>query len=223
MNSNLEQNNTEQSTEHQLSETNQLRADIYQLLAALFRQAPSNELLEFLANIELESTSENEMSLAWSKVKTAASNSNSEQLEDEYFAVFLGVGCGEILPYGSWFISGSLMDKPLALLRQDLKQLGYERDDNVAEPEDHVAALLEVMGDLILSAPQFRQLAFYQRHMESWIIRFCDDLSKAPSAAFYQSIAQLAKAFFELEAREFEQLNLNIPVNCPNNMSANME
>ena len=115
------------------------------------------------------------------------------------------------------------MDKPLALLRQDLKQLGYERDDNVAEPEDHVAALLEVMGDLILSAPQFRQLAFYQRHMESWIIRFCDDLSKAPSAAFYQPIAQLAKAFFELEAREFEQLNLNIPVNCPNNMSANME
>ena len=78
-----------------------------------------------------------------------------------------------------------------------------------------MAALCEVMGTLILEAPSYRQLAFYQRHIGSWIGRFCDNLAKAPSAAFYATVAQLAKAFFEMEASAFEQLSLDIPVNCP--------
>ena len=199
----------------QVSENDQLRADIYQLLAALLRRQPSPELLHFLANLEIDANEDNEMTKAWLSLQLAAQQFNSAQLEDEYFALFLGVGCGEILPYGSWFMTGSLMDKPLALLRQDLMQLGFEREDNVKEPEDHVAALCEVMGTLILEAPSYRQLAFYQRHIGSWIDRFCDNLAKAPSAAFYDTVAQLAKAFFAMEASAFEQLSLDIPVNCP--------
>ncbi|EGM67928.1 TorD/DmsD family molecular chaperone [Shewanella sp. HN-41] len=199
----------------QVSENDQLRADIYQLLAALLRRHPSPELLRFLANLEIDANEDNEMTKAWLSLQLAAQQFNSEQLEDEYFALFLGVGCGEILPYGSWFMTGSLMDKPLALLRQDLMQLGFEREDNVKEPEDHVAALCEVMGTLILEAPSYRQLAFYQRHIGSWIGRFCDNLAKTPSAAFYVTVAHLAKAFFKMEANAFEQLSLDIPVNCP--------
>lgn len=199
----------------QVSENDQLRADIYQLLAALLRRHPNPELLQFLATLEIDANDDNDMTKAWLSLQLAAEQFTAEQLEDEYFALFLGVGCGEILPYGSWFMTGSLMDKPLALLRQDLLQLGFEREENVKEPEDHVAALCEVMGTLILEAPSYRQLAFYQRHIGSWIERFCDNLATAPSAAFYATVAQLAKAFFVTEALEFEQLSLNIPVNCP--------
>ncbi|GIU25166.1 molecular chaperone TorD family protein [Shewanella schlegeliana] len=199
----------------EVSENDQLRADIYQLLAALLRRQPSHELLEFLSGLEIDADDDSDMTKAWVGLKLAAQQFSDEQLEDEYFNVFLGVGCGEILPYGSWFMTGSLMDKPLALLRNDLMQLGFEREEDVKEPEDHVAALCEVMGTLILEAPGYRQLAFYQRHMGSWIERFCDNLAKAPSAAFYATVAQLAKAFFVIEAKEFEQLSLNIPVNCP--------
>ena len=199
----------------QVSENDQLRADIYQLLAALLRHHPSPELLQFLQTLEIDANDDNEMTKAWLSLKLASEQFSSEQLEDEYFALFYGVGCGEILPYGSWFMTGSLMDKPLALLRQDLAQLGFEREDNVKEPEDHVAALCEVMGALILEAPGYRQLAFYQRHIGSWIVRFSENLAKAPSAAFYATVAQLAKAFFEMEALAFEQLSLDIPVNCP--------
>ncbi|MEC4726268.1 molecular chaperone TorD family protein [Shewanella sp. D64] len=201
----------------EISENDQLRADIYQLLAALLRRPPSIELLQFLANLEIDTNDDSEMTKAWVSIKLAAEQFSVEQLEDEYFNVFLGVGRGEILPYGSWFMTGSLMDKPLALLRQDLMQLGFEREENVKEPEDHVAALCEVMGTLILEAPSYRQLAFYQRHLSSWIARFCSELAKAPSAAFYATLAELAKAFFVIEANEFEQLSLNIPVNCPGN------
>lgn len=199
----------------QISENDQLRADIYQLLAALLRRHPNPELLQFLATLEIDANDDNDMTKAWLSLQLAAKQFTAEQLEDEYFALFLGVGCGEILPYGSWFMTGSLMDKPLALLRQDLMQLGFERQDMVKEPEDHVAALCEVMGTLILEAPSYRQLAFYQRHIGSWIDRFCDNLAAAPSAAFYATVAQLAKAFFITEALEFEQLSLHIPVNCP--------
>ncbi|MBB1477491.1 molecular chaperone [Shewanella sp. SG41-3] len=205
----------------QVSENDQLRADIYQLLAALLRRQPSAELLAFLADLEVEAEDGNAMSQAWNALKLAAANSDTNTLEDEYFAIFLGVGSGEIMPYGSWFMTGSLMDKPLAALRGDLMQLGFEREENVKEPEDHVAALCEVMGCLILEAPGYRQLAFYQRHIGSWIMRFCDNLANTPSAHFYQSVAQLAKAFFTAEANEFEQLSLNIPVNCPG--SADLE
>ncbi len=199
----------------EVSENDQLRADIYQLLAALLRSHPSPELLQFLANLEIDTNDDSEMTKAWLSLKLAANQFSNEQLEDEYFSIFYGVGSGEIMPYGSWFMTGSLMDKPLALLRQDLMQLGFEREDNVKEPEDHVAALCEVMGILILEAPSYRQLAFYQRHIGSWINRFCESLAKAPSAAFYATVAQLAKSFFELEQSEFEQLQLDIPINCP--------
>ncbi|MCE9679699.1 molecular chaperone TorD family protein [Shewanella sp. AS1] len=207
----------------EVSENDQLRADIYQLLAALLRSQPSAELLQFLSNLEVASDDDSDMTKAWLALKLAAGQFTSEQLEEEYFNIFLGVGCGEILPYGSWFMTGSLMDKPLALLRQDLMQLGFERSDEVKEPEDHVAALCEVMGTLILEAPGYRQLAFYQRHIGSWIIRFCEHLGRAPSAAFYATVAELAKAFFVIEANEFEQLSLDIPVNCPGSEAEKIE
>ncbi|MGL4222226.1 MAG: TorD/DmsD family molecular chaperone, partial [Shewanella sp.] len=162
-----------------------------------------------------DANDDNEMTKAWLSLQLAAKQFSTEQLEDEYFTLFLGVGCGEILPYGSWFMTGSLMDKPLALLRQDLMQLGFEREENVKEPEDHVAALCEVMGVLILEAPGYRQLAFYNRHIGTWIERFCHNLANAPSAAFYATVANLATAFFKMEASAFEQLSLDIPVNCP--------
>ncbi|ARD24302.1 MULTISPECIES: TorD/DmsD family molecular chaperone [Shewanella] len=199
----------------EISENDQLRADIYQILAALLRREPNAELLAFLAELEVDAEEDNDMTAAWLGLKEAATKYTAEELEQEYFNIFYGVGRGEVLPYASWFMTGSLMDKPLALLRQDLLQLGFAREDEVKEPEDHVAALCEVMGTLILEAPGYRQLAFYQRHIGSWIARFCDTLEQTPSAAFYAPVAKLAKAFFEIEANEFEQLSLDIPVNCP--------
>lgn len=199
-------------TVREVSENDQLRADIYQLLAALLRRHPSPELLSFLGDLEVDANDDSDMTKAWLALKLAAVQFDSNQLEDEYFNIFLGVGSGEILPYGSWFMTGSLMDKPLALLRQDLMQLGFEREENVKEPEDHVAALCEVMSILLLEAPAHQQLAFYRRHIGSWIIRFFDTLSRCPSAAFYAVVAQLGRAFFETEINEFEQLVLSTPV-----------
>ncbi|GLS82148.1 TorD/DmsD family molecular chaperone [Paraferrimonas haliotis] len=200
-----------QQAQPMITENDQLRADIYQIIAALFRAHPSQDLLDFLSGIEVEQDG-TDIAQSWNAVKLAAQNSSTDTLEDEYFDLFIGVGRGEILPYGSYYITGSLMDKPLALLRQDLSQLGYEREEEVKEPEDHIAALCEVMGALLLDAPKHQQLGFFQRHISGWIERFCNDVATAKSAVFYATVGQLAGQFFAREAVIYEELSLATPV-----------
>lgn len=80
----------------EVSENDQLRADIYQLLAALLRKQPSAELLQFLSTLEIDADDDSDMTKAWLALKLAAEQFTPEQLEDEYFNIFLGVGSGEI-------------------------------------------------------------------------------------------------------------------------------
>ncbi|GAA5186726.1 molecular chaperone TorD family protein [Ferrimonas gelatinilytica] len=194
-------------TEHQ-----QLRADIYQLLAALLRQTPTADLLQFLSELELDSDSDNAMNRAWHGLKLAAQGQEVAPLEDEYFNLFIGLGHGEVIPYTSWYLTGSLMDQPLALLRQDLARLGFARQDEVKEPEDHLAALCEVMAHLLLEAGQHEQLTFWQRHLAPWVETFFTDLGKAKNAAFYAAVAALGTAFFATEKTTFGNQVLDVNV-----------
>ena len=47
---------------------------------------------------------------------------------------------GELLPFGSFYITGFLHDKPLASIRRDLNAIGIKRGD-VLRSEDHIAGL----------------------------------------------------------------------------------
>ena len=46
---------------------------------------------------------------------------NAERVEREYFDLFIGLGRGELLPYGSYYLTGFLHERPLARLREDLE------------------------------------------------------------------------------------------------------
>ncbi|MEI9806344.1 MAG: molecular chaperone TorD family protein [Pseudolabrys sp.] len=48
--------------------------------------------------------------------------STVEHVEREFFNLFIGVGRGELMPYGSFYLTGFLHERPLARLREDLKQ-----------------------------------------------------------------------------------------------------
>jgi TorA maturation chaperone TorD len=54
------------------------------------------------------------------------------------------------LPYASFYITGFLNEKPLASLRSDMTIRGIRRSENVYEPEDNIASLMEMMGALIV-------------------------------------------------------------------------
>ncbi|MFZ3531996.1 TorD family cytoplasmic chaperone [Vibrio owensii] len=178
-----------------------LRTEIYLVLSALFRSAPSEEMIEFLTSLEVE-PSESAMQKAWIVLQQAAKDSNREALEDEYQDLFIGIGRGEVMPFGSWHMTGAMMEKPLAEIRHDLELLGFERDENVKEPEDHIAALCEVMS-MLTGEEEDLQQAVFNKHIAPWFSSFTQQLENAESANFYKPAAQLCEAFLTLEQVRF--------------------
>ena len=71
-----------------------------------------------------------------------------EKIEREYFELFIGLGRGELMPYGSYYLTGFLHERPLARLREDLSRIGIVRAEGIVEPEDHAGILCEIMSGL---------------------------------------------------------------------------
>lgn len=182
----------------------QYRANVYRLLAALLRDVPAEPVLAYARQLADMSAGADALATALVGLGLAARHTDPLAIDDEFHALFIGLGRGEIVPYGSWYLTGFLMEKPLGLLRQELAALRFERDPAVKEPEDHVAALCEVMAMLIETDVAFaRQAQFFNQHLSSWQERFYQDLQQAPSAAFYQTVAQLGVSFIRFEQQYF--------------------
>jgi len=114
------------------------------------------------------------------------------------------IDASEVVPFGSWYITGFLMEKPLAVLRTDLATLGIERQQEVKESEDHIAALCDAMAIIIRSGSEVsfsRQQAFYKDHIEPWVGTFFKDLQEAKAAHFYRSVGFFGEGFFDFESR----------------------
>lgn len=186
------------------------RASVYTLLGALLRDVPDAALLKHLRSLT-PAGGRDGFALAQENLRLAAGRLGLDELDDEYHQLFIGIGRGELVPYGSWYLTGFLMERPLGVLRDDLKALGFERSPGVYEPEDHVAALCEVMSalardtELPADLNLMRQRAFYRTHMADWIERFWHDLERAESALFYRAVARLGSAFSALETRYLDK------------------
>jgi TorA maturation chaperone TorD len=190
---------------HSLEQDQLYRASSYALIAALLRTPPNSEMLAYIAQlIQQPHEDSDDLLVAMSTLGLSAKMLNPASIDDEYHDLFIGLGKGELVPYASWYLTGFLMEKPLSDLRDDLAQLGYQRDESVTEPEDHAAALCEVMSLLITEGTALEiQKAFYSSHLASWIDRFYSDLSEAKSAVFYKSLGRFGAAFNALEGDYF--------------------
>jgi TorA maturation chaperone TorD len=130
------------------------RAQEYALLSVLLARAPDAALLSRLAELCGDASP---LGLAHAALAEAASRASLERLEREYFDLFIGLGRGELLPYGSYYLSGFLHERPLARLRITAEATAIERAEGQSEPEDHAAILCEIMAGIIsgrLPAPQ---------------------------------------------------------------------
>ncbi|HET8808556.1 MAG TPA: molecular chaperone TorD family protein [Methylophaga sp.] len=185
-------------------DTAQWRAQIYALLAILLARPADADLLNNIAALKVESP-DADMGIAWQQLIVAAKNTNAEAQSREYHQLFIGLTQGEVIPYASYYKTGFLNEKPLADLRADLGKLGLARHDDKKEPEDHVAALCDVMR-LILTAngtPVVTAEQFFNQHMGQWLLRFFADLQKATSADFYVAVAVFGQQFFTDENQRF--------------------
>lgn len=194
----------ERSTQ-QLADEDQTRARIYALLGRLLTAAPDAALLAQIASFTGD---ESKLGQALTALAATAGKLDASRLGDEYQDVFIGVARGEVIPYGSYYMTGFLQGKPLANLRGDMIKLGIARNDGVVEPEDHIGSLCEMMAGLITgafdaAADLAAQRRFFDAHIAPWAPRFFADLEAARSAAFYMPVARLGRLFIDIEIHAF--------------------
>ena len=188
------------------ADEDRVRGNLYALLGRLLAAPPDASLLQVLREISPDPDDDSLLAASWQMLAVAAVRADAEQLRQEYDSLFIGLGRGEVVPYGSWYLTGFLMEQPLAQLRGDLNALGIERQPGVHEPEDHAAALCDTMALLITGeapAPLEQQHVFYSRHLEPWMPRFFRDLQQAGSARFYRAVGQLGEQFIGVESQAF--------------------
>ena len=188
------------------------RAEMYGLLATLYYQPPSNALLGQLQAAVTEAPEQGGfLEEPWRDLVAQARAMTAPQVAQEFDALFGGVGKPEVYLFGSHYLSGFLNEKPLVQLRTDLAALGLARDERMAETEDHVAYLLEVMryliaGDDVAVCNLTRQAEFFARHLQPWLAAMAEAINQHPRAVFYARLAALTQAFASVEAQGFDLL-----------------
>lgn len=187
-------------TSHVLDDSDLARADAYALLAHLLFAAPQPAILDALRQMQ-HADAGDDMSRKWNALCAAAVD--EQAIADEYAALFISIGKPPVSLYASWYLTGFLMEKPLALLRGDLQQLGLARQEGKLDPEDHMAGELEVMRHLIMRGDSGWQQCFFQQHLQPWYGDFCAALAAAEAANFYRALARFMQAFLDMERDYF--------------------
>src|SRR5437764_12469554 len=85
------------------------RAEVYGLLARLFHDAPSQELYEQLGVAVTEAPARGAfLEASWVELVAAARRLPLDAVQEEYAALFCGIGRPEFFLYGSFHIAGKL-------------------------------------------------------------------------------------------------------------------
>jgi TorA maturation chaperone TorD len=184
------------------------RANFYALLARLFQAPPDQALLDSLAAEPDLEGADGELSLAWRELASTAAAADPEAIKLEFDTAFVGTGKAPVTLYACAYSIRYTNEAPLVQLRGELARLGLGRRAEVTDPEDHIAALCEVMRYLI--AEQKRELSEQRAFFERWIWPsaepLCDAISGSDATRFYRAVAPFAKAFLQLEHSAFQLL-----------------
>jgi TorA maturation chaperone TorD len=167
---------------------------------------------ELLAQLRLLGRDDTDLGQALGRLADAAGAQQCDAIEDEFNTLFVGLSTGDLLPYGSYYQTGFLHDRPLALLRADLADLSIAGVEASCEPEDHVATLCEIMQGLIEGrfgppATLANQRTFFDAHLAPWFARFFTDLESSPAAVFYAPVGSIGRLFVAIEADAFRMLD----------------
>jgi TorA maturation chaperone TorD len=193
----------------ELDEIEGARAEAFRLQSALLARPPTTDLLLALSRIAPDDS-------AWGQglrnLGAAAGAASEREVEREFNRLFIGMTRGELVPYASFYVTGFLQDRPLVAVRRDMEALDIARRSGVGEPEDHIAALLEMMAGLITGrfaaepggSSITRQRQFFEAHLLPWAPLFFRDLAAAEAARFYRPVAALGLLLLEIERQGLE-------------------
>jgi TorA maturation chaperone TorD len=189
---------------HPLTPEDRARCDFYALLARLYADGPDARFLHALGTAE---TIEGETAFAasWNRLIAASAAMDAEAAAQEHTDLFIGVGKCDVNLHASHWLTGFMMEKPLAELRTDLAKLDLARRDDVVMLEDHLSALCETMRLLIAGqderepAPIATQRAFFERHIAPWVFLCCTAIRESTIANYYVRVAEFTEQYMALD------------------------
>lgn len=196
-------NATAQAT--QVSAEDRLRADLYNYLGVMLARPADQMLLDQTAGL---SGDDSPLGEAINGLARVAKAMTPKKVATEFNALFIGLGRGELLPYASYYLTGFLNEKPLAALRTDMSTQRISRAENVFEPEDNIASLMEMMGGMIVGrfgtpASDATQRSFLNKHIAPWAGHFFADLKGAKNSVLYAGVAEVGGVFMDIEREAF--------------------
>lgn len=199
---------TAAAIEAEIAEEDILRAQLYRLLYRLLAAPPD---AAFLATVGQLQGDDSEFGTALGALANAAAATAAETAGEEFHELFIGLGRGELVPVGSYYLTDFLYERPLASPREDMARIGATQADDVKEPEDHIASVADIMAGLILGefgAPVAlaEQRAFFDKHVDPWAGKFFEDLEAAKAASLYRSVGTVGRCFMGIEATAFQMI-----------------
>lgn len=189
----------------EVAEEDRLRADLYNYLGVLLAGPPDQLLLDQSAALTGDDTA---LGQAINGLARVARITKPKAVISEYNALFIGLGRGELLPFASYYLTGFLNEKPLANLRATMAEFGMTRANDVFEPEDNIASLMEMMAGMIVGrfgrlASLAEQQSFFNAHIGTWATHYFSDLQGAKSSILYASVGAVGLAFMDIEKEAF--------------------
>lgn len=189
----------------EITDEDRLRADLYNYLGLILGEPPDQMLLDQSAGLTGDGTP---LGQAIQGLARVAKVSKPKAVRSEFNALFIGLGRGELLPYASYYLTGFLNEKPLANLRATMASFGMTRANDVFEPEDNIASLMEMMAGMIVGrfgrvATLQEQNQFFNAHIGTWATHYFTDLQAAKASVLYASVGAVGAAFLDIEREAF--------------------
>jgi len=179
------------------------RQGLYRLLIALLRNAPDAQTLAHTAAITGDGT---RLGTSLGALASEARRADADTEHVRFHELFIGFGGGTLSPYASVYRTGSLHDRPLIEVREDMARLGIARVRSSAEPEDHAVTLLEIQlrldeGELGQGGGDPR--TFFNRHVVTWMPQFFVDLAAQEISPLFAALGRVGRAFLDSEAAHY--------------------
>jgi len=213
------------SPRNDMAEMASARANVYGLLADVFREEPSEALLSQLREPEF-SGALHALNLSLDEVFESTSLSELvENLALEFTRLFIGPG-SHISPNESMHVearsgeSNTLWGPQTVEVKKFMAAAGLTVDDAFSGMPDHISVEFEFMQRLLLKEARAWadndpepglnilkiETRFYEEHLSQWVSNFCDRVIESTDHIFYRQLSEVTKGFIDFEKETLQEL-----------------
>ncbi|RDE18937.1 molecular chaperone TorD [Motiliproteus coralliicola] len=203
------------------SELSETRASIYWWFSTLFASELNDEQLQaycgeegrdFLQGLADNGLSEEVGALQQVLQQLAAQDQPRLELAADFTQCFLVDQKSSALPYASVYLSddGLLYQQPHLDMLDLLQSEGLAVNEGMNEPADHLAIMLDYLGNLVMQGVNSssdaeqgmlleKQLSFIEQQLMSWVPAFVERTQQLKQTFFYPKVAMLLLAYLRLD------------------------